>query len=80
MTLKFALGKWKGQKIPLRSAQRLLKEKGVSWRSLREKPFLTEKDVGDRLEFASKYGQRSGRFWEQCIALDGKKANGAQNR
>ena len=73
VTLKFALGKWKGQKIPLRSAQRMLKEEGVVWRSLREKPFLTDKDVEDRAQFANRYGSKSARFWECAVSLDGRK-------
>ena len=71
ITLELALKIWEGTRLSARSAQRIMKGRGVQWRRLREKPLLTKDDVRGRFRFAKKYVKRSARFWERCVAIDG---------
>ena len=71
ITLELALKKWKGKRLSARSAQRIMKGRGVQWRRLREKPLLTKAGARGRFRFAEKYVKKSARFWERCVAIGG---------
>ena len=57
-----------------RTILKALHNNNIFFRKLREKPVLTEADVGDRYAFAAKYRGKSAKWWIQNIhaSIDGK--------
>ena len=68
-----ALSKWKGKRISRRTAFRISRRRGIKFRAMRERPVLTKEDVVQRFAFSRKFGGRRARFWDQTVAIDGKR-------
>ena len=57
-----------------KTISKALHEKNIFFRKLREKPVLTETDINERFDFATKYRKKSAHWWLQNIhaSIDGK--------
>ena len=64
--------KWKGAGMSRRTCQRVIRDAGLKWRRLKERPVLTEADRAERLAFAGRLKGRRSAWWDRCVALDGK--------
>ena len=72
VTLKVARLKWKGAGMSRRTCQRVIRDAGLKWRRLKERPVLSEADRAERMGFAERLKGRRSAWWDRCVALDGK--------
>ena len=72
VTLKVARLKWKGARMSRRTCQRVIRDAGLKWRRLKERPALTDVDRAERMAFAARLKGRRSAWWGRCVALDGK--------
>ena len=72
VTLPLALGKWKGKSISLSTAKRILRQAGIKWKGLKERPVLTPAQMKKRFVFATENVGKRPAYWENVIFIDGK--------
>ncbi len=66
------LKKAANSKASVKTIQKALRQRGIYFRKLREKPLLTPDDIKDRFKFGKKNKDKPLSFWKKMTYIDGK--------